>query len=190
MKKAERFLALTGMSLAAGAMIGVSPAQAAPSGGDDAVRTADFGNGYLIGYYRTQWSCEKAGWTGTRYGAWTYYDCAPIEDGRRGWMFELTVDRNAWQWDEWRGQWPAQWPYRPDHAGRPFPAGGGPGPQMWPQGDRGRPVGDRGRPAGDHGGPVGVRGRPVGDRGRPVGHRGRPQTQPPKGVPPRDWPRP
>ncbi|GAA2880172.1 hypothetical protein Acy02nite_27020 [Actinoplanes cyaneus] len=193
MNKAQRFLALTGMSIAAGAMIGMGPVQAAPSagqsstGGSTAGRVSAFGE-HVVGYYRTEWSCERAGYTGKRFRAWYDFDCDPIRYGWRGWVFQLVVDDNDWGWDDWRGSWPGGWPYRPDFVGQPFHVRGGHGrPPSGPHGrppfdgprgdrddDRDRPMGDRDRdrPTGDR-----DRDRPMGDRDgdrnrdRPTGDR-------------------
>ncbi|BCJ46784.1 hypothetical protein GCM10010168_36940 [Actinoplanes ianthinogenes] len=190
MNKAQRVLALAGMGFAAGAMIGMGPAQAAPSatptssGGGSATRASDWGDEHVVGYYRTEWSCERAGWTGKRYGAWYDYDCDPVRYGWRGWVFRLVVDEDDWEWDDWRGSWPGDWPYRPDYAGRPFHIRGDHGPHHgWP-----------------HGGPMGF--PPKGGHDDHDWHKGKPdgpddlKGQPPKGMPPKGpgdkvgWPKP
>ncbi|BCY07988.1 hypothetical protein [Actinoplanes sp. L3-i22] len=205
MNRAQRFLALTGMSLAAGAMIGAGPVQAAPStgqsstSGSTAGRASGFGDENVVGYYRTEWACERAGFTGRRFHAWDDYDCDPIHYGWRGWVFQLVVDDDDWVWDDWRGSWPGGWPYRPDFAGRPFHirGGDGPGPHGRPMNFPPRDMGDRGpRDMGDRGPrDMGDRGpRDMGDRGpQGPGDRG-PQDMgdrgPQGGQGPKGWPRP
>ncbi|GAA4603046.1 hypothetical protein GCM10023107_62680 [Actinoplanes octamycinicus] len=158
----------------------------------------------MVGYYRTEWACERAGWTGRRHGAWDAYDCDPVRYGWRGWVFRLVVEEDDWQWDDWRGPWPGDWPYRPDYAGRPFhirggghhgPHGGpwghhdndGPkgGDKDWPKGgDKDWPKGgDKDWPKGD------------GPKGMPDGPKDL-KDNPPKGMPPKGpgdkvgWPKP
>lgn len=195
MNKAQRVLAL-GIGLAAGAMIGMGPAQAAPSVGQSATsggtasRASDFGDDNVVGYYRTEWACERAGFTGRRFGAWGDYDCDPINYGFRGWVFQLVVDDGDWYWNDWRGRWPGGWPYRPDYAGRPFHIRGGHGhfPPGGPRGDHG-PRGDRGDrdDRGDRG-PRGDRDDrgPRGDRN----DRGPGGDRDDRGQRPPDWPQP
>ncbi|WIM99194.1 hypothetical protein ACTOB_002838 [Actinoplanes oblitus] len=185
MNKAQRFLALAGMGFAAGAMISMGPAQAAPSttqassGGGSATRASDWGDDHVVGYYRTEWSCERAGWTGKRYGAWYDYDCDPIRYGWRGWVFRLVVDEDDWGWDDWRGSWPGDWPYRPDYLGRPFHIGGHHRPHGGPFGfpHHGGPMGhddddgpmDHDHHGGPMGGPMG-HDHHGGPMGGPMGH--------------------
>ncbi|GIF15508.1 hypothetical protein [Actinoplanes teichomyceticus] len=182
MNKAQRFLALAGMGVAAGAMIGVSPVQAAPagassaSGGGAATRVSDWGGDAVVGYYRTEWACERAGWTGRRYGAWDAYDCNPVRYGWRGWVFQLVVQEDDWEWNDWDGPWPGGWPYRPDYAGRPY-HGHGHGDRDRGDdrghGDRGRDCDDRGHGAGDRDRGDWDRGRGCDDRGHGAGDRDR-----------------
>ncbi|SDS29328.1 hypothetical protein [Actinoplanes derwentensis] len=133
MKNAKRMLALAGMTLAAGAMLGITPAQAAPAT-TQAPSTAtaksgpyyDWDDQYVVGYYNNERDCRKAGWWGERRGAWSDYDCFPAW-GYNNWgrVWVLQVEENDWRWDRWDGGWPRGWDYRPTHYGRPFNVGGG-----------------------------------------------------------------
>ncbi|MBG0562353.1 hypothetical protein [Actinoplanes aureus] len=129
MNKAIRSLAIAGMSLAAGAMIGVGPVHAAPAtdqaagsnAGYHAQSWADYD--YVVGYFRWQRSCRNAGWTGIKYGAWDKYKCSPVRVSWRGWAWKLQVRQEYWNWDDWDGGWPGDWPYKPDYVGSPFNIG-------------------------------------------------------------------
>ncbi|MFI1990354.1 hypothetical protein [Actinoplanes sp. NPDC020271] len=190
MKKAQRFLALTGMSLAAGAMIGMGPAQAAPAAGQSSTGGSTAGRAFgehVVGYYRTEWACERAGFTGKRFHAWWDYDCDPINYGWRGWVFQLVVDDDDWQWNDWRGTWPGGWPYRPDFAGQTFHVRGPHGRPGFP--NRG-PFDDRNGSRGDddRNGPWDDRGGPRGDDDR-NGPRGNDDRNGPRGDDDRNGPR-
>ncbi|KUL30755.1 hypothetical protein [Actinoplanes awajinensis] len=144
MTKTMRLLTMAGMGLLAGATLAAGPAQAAPAAGQAKNTTtattqgARWGSDEVVGYYRDFWSCEQAGRTGDRFGAWEDYDCVRVRVGFRGGAFALVVDDNDWddRWDSrWRGgYWPSNWSYRP----------------QWPGHHRG----------GDHRGPGGHRGGP------------------------------
>ncbi|MEU4561974.1 hypothetical protein AB0F72_26620 [Actinoplanes sp. NPDC023936] len=121
MNKVKRMVALSSMGLAAGAMLGAAPAQAtpaAPGSTGSTVVSADprFGS-YEVGYFRREWRCYRAGFTGQQWGAWRRFDC--YWSSRAG-AWVLVVKRNYWRWDEWRGGWPKGWDDKPDRYGRPF----------------------------------------------------------------------
>ncbi|MEU4420496.1 hypothetical protein AB0F81_07695 [Actinoplanes sp. NPDC024001] len=130
MNKAMRLLALAGASLAAGAMIGSGPVQAAPaaapstgsSTGNHVQSWADDYD-YVVGYYRWQRACRNAGWTGVKFGAWDKFKCSPVRIGWHRWAWELEVRQQYWNWDDWDGFWPGHWPNKPDFMGGPFDIG-------------------------------------------------------------------
>ncbi|MEV6343662.1 hypothetical protein [Actinoplanes sp. NPDC051851] len=140
MNKAQRFLAIAGMGVAAGAMIGIGPVQAAPRSG------AHWGD-YVAGTFRTERACERAGWTGIDNGAWYDYDCEPTYWGPRGRVYQLVVAGDDWGWDDWGGSWPSGWPYRPDYPGKRFHIPDGPGRDR----DHGPGRDDHGPGRDDHG---------------------------------------
>ena len=130
MNKAMRLLALTGMSLAAGAMIASGPAQAAPAatqstGSSTGYHVKSYADDYdyVVGYYRWQRQCRNAGWTGIKFGAWDKFKCSPVRVSWRGWAWELEVREEYWNWDDWDGGWPGNWPFKPDYVGTPFNVG-------------------------------------------------------------------
>lgn len=133
MKNAKRMLALAGITLAAGAMLGITPAQAAPATPQSSsAATAKsgpyndwWGDQYVVGYYNSEWQCRKAGWWGERRNAWSDYSCYPawgINNWGRVWV--LQVEENDWRWDRWDGGWPRGWEYRPNYLSGPFDIGG------------------------------------------------------------------
>jgi hypothetical protein len=150
MNKAMRLLALAGAGAAAGAMLATSPVQAAPSAGQSSgsagVQTFKADYEYVVGHYKREWQCERAGFHGKRVGAWDDYDCDPVR-AWRGWVWELEVEEDAWEWDSWKGGWPGGWPYKPDYIGGPFHVGGKP----WKH-KGGKPpwMNDKNGPWGDH----------------------------------------
>ncbi|MBO3738866.1 hypothetical protein [Actinoplanes flavus] len=134
MKNAKRMLALAGMTLAAGAMLGIAPAQAAP-GADQSPRTATVASGwgwdvgwnndYVVGVYNNLWACRNAGRWVAGVGAWTDFDCVPAWDVRWGRIWVLQIDRGYWGWNRWNG-WQGNWPYRPNYLyGNTYSIGGG-----------------------------------------------------------------
>ena len=185
-------LALAGMSLAAGAMIGVGPAQAAPaaaqptgSGTSGQAQSPSLDRDYIVGSFRFQQACRRAGWTGIRRGAWEDYRCFPLRQGWRGLVWVLEVEEDDWSWNEWRGDWPGGWPDRPDYVGRPFHIRGHGDRDRWHDGPRGDRDDWRDGPRGD--GPRGD--GPRGDGPRGDGPRGDgPRGDGPRGDGPRgDW---
>ncbi|MEU8242774.1 hypothetical protein AB0C07_31345 [Actinoplanes missouriensis] len=141
MNKVKRMLALSSMGLAAGAMLGAAPAQAEPAAPSNVTSSSAsagprWDNDYVVGYYRWERACYRAGFTGQRYGAWWRFHCEPVWlRGWRGWVLE--VKGSHWRWDEWRGGWPKGWDDRPDRFGKPFSIrnGGGPGGNDFRGGD-------------------------------------------------------
>lgn len=133
MKNAKRMLALAGITLAAGAMLGITPAQAAPaSPQSSSTATAKsgpyndwWGNQYVVGYYNSEWQCRKAGYWAERRNAWSDFSCYPawgINNWGRVWV--LQIEENDWRWDRWDGGWPRGWDYRPNYLSGPFDIGG------------------------------------------------------------------
>ncbi|WP_430781954.1 hypothetical protein [Actinoplanes sp. G11-F43] len=133
MKNAKRMLALASMTLAAGAMLGITPAQATPADAATTTGSAtaksgpywDWDDEYVVGYYYNQWECNKAGWWGERNRAWSDYYCFPAWVPGWGNVWVLQVEENDWYWNKWNGGWPGGWPYKPNHFGKPFHVGGG-----------------------------------------------------------------
>ncbi|GIF09728.1 hypothetical protein [Actinoplanes siamensis] len=133
MQKTMRGLALAGLGMLAGLAVASAPASAAPAAGqpgggasaDQQRNTWD--DDEVVGYYRDFWSCERAGMVGQRLRSWSDHECLRVRHGIRRGAFALIVDRNDRndRWDgRWRpGNWPADWPYRPQWpgAGRPAP---------------------------------------------------------------------
>ncbi|MEV0900605.1 hypothetical protein [Actinoplanes sp. NPDC049802] len=121
MKNAKRMLALAGMTLAAGAMLGIAPAQAAPAA-DQSSSTTTVSNGprwdwddeYVVGVYNNPWECRSAGRWGERVGSWEDYDCYEAWDLRWGRVWVLQVEEDDWEWDDWDG-WRGDWPHRPHY---------------------------------------------------------------------------
>ncbi|GAA0457760.1 hypothetical protein Aca07nite_70380 [Actinoplanes capillaceus] len=125
MKNAKRMLALAGMTLAAGAMLGIAPAQAAPAT-DQSPRPAAVVDGwgpgwnvgwnddYVVGVYLNPWQCRNAGLWVDRVGAWSDFDCVPAWDARWGRIWVLQIERDYWSWNRWNG-WQGNWPYRPNY---------------------------------------------------------------------------
>ncbi|MBW6435266.1 hypothetical protein KZ829_16125 [Actinoplanes hulinensis] len=125
MKNAKRMLALAGMTLAAGAMLGIAPAQAAP-GADQSPSSKTVTSGwgvdwnvgwdddYVVGVYNNPWACRNAGAWVSRAGAWGNFDCVPAWDVRWGRIWVLQVQRDYWSWNRWNG-WQGNWPYRPNY---------------------------------------------------------------------------
>ncbi|MFC7534364.1 hypothetical protein [Actinoplanes sp. GCM10030250] len=127
MNKAMRWLALTGASVAAGAMIGSSAAQAAPavsastgSATGNSVQSWNYDDDYVFGPFRGKWECNRFGMYGDRIGAWDRYYCFPsfYPGSGRGWY--LKVQEDYWQWDDWDGGWDNDWPYKPNYIGGPL----------------------------------------------------------------------
>jgi hypothetical protein len=127
MNKTMRWLTLAGAGVAAGAMIGSSPVQAAPaanpaagttSGG--AVQSWDYYDDYVFGPFRNKPQCLRFGWYGQRVDAWDrfycYFDWEP--GSGRGWY--LKVKQAYWQYDEWDGHFDNDWPYKPKFIGGPL----------------------------------------------------------------------
>ncbi|GAA1620111.1 hypothetical protein [Actinoplanes couchii] len=79
MKNVMRTLALSGMTLAAGALLGISPAQAAPaaaqSAGTVSVQSGWDDDEYVADYYDDRSDCERAGRFGYQRGYWDDYYC-------------------------------------------------------------------------------------------------------------------
>ncbi|GIE86898.1 hypothetical protein Are01nite_33780 [Actinoplanes regularis] len=122
--------ALVGVGVAAGAMIGMGPAQADPSVGRPASGQASHSRDFVIGYYDTKRSCEEAGSAGQWYSAWEDYDCDPVRVGWRGRLFQLIVDEGDWLGAG--GPWPSGWPYRTDYPSGLMSVDDGLEPQVRP----------------------------------------------------------
>ncbi|MEU7907589.1 hypothetical protein [Actinoplanes sp. NPDC049118] len=136
MNKATR-IAVVGLSLLAGATLGMAPAQASPSTGQATASSSvvqQQGDRYwnergVVGYYRFLGDCRRAGFYGDRIGAWWDFECVFVRWGIRRGAWALVVGDRYWDngWDDrWRpGYWPGNWPYRP--VWRPGVYGGGGG---------------------------------------------------------------
>ena len=134
MKNPKRMLAIAGMSLTAAALFGISaPAQAEPAAksADIAASSQTQGYGwdddYVVGYYNSEWQCNKAGWWGKKSHAWSDWYCYPAFVPTYGWVWVLEVEEDHWYWDNWTGGWPGNWPYKPTymvhhkyHIGGPY----------------------------------------------------------------------
>jgi hypothetical protein len=126
MNKAMRWLALAGASVAAGAMIGTGPVQAAPAGpqangagSGTSVQNWD-DEDYIFGPFRNKRSCTRFGIYGDKTGAWDRFYCFRTfyPGSGRGWY--LKVQEDYWQWDNWDGIFTKGWPYRPKIIGGPL----------------------------------------------------------------------
>ena len=131
MKNAKRTLALASMTLAAGAMLGITPAQASPATAQtpstDTAKSGpywDWDDEYVVGYYFSKWECYKAGWWGEKVGAWGDYYCYPAWVPGWGHVWVLQVEEDHWYWNSWNGYWPQNWPYKPNYVAKPFHVGG------------------------------------------------------------------
>ncbi|HEY0000549.1 MAG TPA: hypothetical protein VGB74_08850 [Actinoplanes sp.] len=152
MNKTTRTLAMSGIAVAAGLTMGVGPASAAPgttaagsttsaasttSAGFGAASSSDhrWGNGRVVGYFRTASACVRMGKIGEFRHKWDDSDCDFVRRGFHRGQWQLTV---SW-----------------DRHGRPFgqgndnhgPKGGGHKDDHGPQG--GHKDDDRG-PKGGH----------------------------------------
>ena len=86
MNKATRFLAMTGMALAAGATMGAGAASAAtkaPAPGPHHDR--------VVGYFRSPVACERAGRVGELRDRWDRHDCNRVRFGFHRGQWELTA---------------------------------------------------------------------------------------------------
>src|SRR4051795_5613042 len=103
MSKATRTLALTGMALVTGSMLGIAPAAASPStiqgsgaSTQGAQQQAASPRDRVHDYYRTFHQCRWAGERGEHRGWWYDYDCYRVRWGHwQGWYaLEVHQDRN------------------------------------------------------------------------------------------------
>jgi hypothetical protein len=110
MNKATRFLALTGMAVAAGLTMAAGPASAAsaaPAAGSTAAKAPS--NDRIVGYYRNPFLCHRAGNIGESRNKWDDHECSRVRGGFRRGLWALQVS-----WDHHGG------PFGHDNHGGPF----------------------------------------------------------------------
>ncbi|MEV4343179.1 hypothetical protein AB0J83_01675 [Actinoplanes sp. NPDC049596] len=93
MNKVTRKITMTGVALAAGLTMGVAPAAVALAGPAQGATTASASDHWsprgdrLVGYYRTQSTCNKVGRIGQFQHKWNRFDCDRVQRGfKRGWV--------------------------------------------------------------------------------------------------------
>jgi hypothetical protein len=89
MNKLTQALAMTGMAVVAGAMMGAGSASAAPAGAASSTQSADHGrpgHDRVVGYFRNAMTCHKAGRIGELRHRWDDHDCNRVRFGvKHGW---------------------------------------------------------------------------------------------------------
>ena len=99
MNSITRFLAITGIGLAAGVSIGAGPAQAAAGAGNDGTHRAAAQNTAhwnddddIMGYFNSPFRCEQVGRIGELRDRWDDHECNPVLFGfHRGyWALEVS----------------------------------------------------------------------------------------------------
>jgi hypothetical protein len=85
MNKATRFLAMTGMALAAAVTMGAGPASAATKA------PAPFGHDRTVGYFRSPMACEHAGRVGELRDKWDDHNCDRVRFGFHRGEWALSV---------------------------------------------------------------------------------------------------